>query len=644
MKKVYLYCLSMLIFLSGFAQNIDNIGISRPIVNQMGYNSNEAKRFVCYGVDDGTPFNIYLKGDKSNKSLFKGKINGFSGDFTDFNPNKPNQEYIIKVANKESVPFWIAPYLMESLSSQLAYQFFIDARVSDNPIYSNEIKAAGGGPTRDVGAYGLETTFEILQYAANPSLYDQWHNDFKDNNVPDLIKLILWHSEFAFHHRDYNGKRGHGSYRIGYPNEEELQYYDYQNTLDHLASTLAAYHSFLKPYLHKHAYYRYRQFTKQNWEKYDRHKEVRFYVKGYKWVAKGWHEFNELGNVLGMGVIRNLMMYQCELNEKDGEPEKYLQYAIDCANDVIKTWDFNNPRHMWWIRNGEHLTPQALAYFLMVAPEHAPKKTVKKLKAWSKHMKEKTNNFWHYRKHSDTEWAHPKSKELGNTGLGGSMFAIAHLTNDPELRDLGWSQVNQVFGLNPSEAHYSHKDARRVKKNGYWKGVENGWPIKDPGGAGRLGAVRGTLDGTPLDAAFPFPKEKASTENKAQSHNHWYTTEGWGISNRSWQSTIIFSTLGSHNLKALDKKGNKIDDSIEKGSTITLKLNAALNKDWEKVDNGEINCFVNGKFSKKVTVTETDLNTGIFEVTEKIDLNKGDKVSYSYGYMGFETSIDFVVD
>ena len=194
---------------------------------------------------------------------------------------------------------------------------------------------------------------------------------------------------------------------------------------------------------------------------------------------------------------------------------------------------------MWWIRNGEHITPQALAFFLLVAPEEAPFGTKEKLESWARHMKQKTDNFWHYRKHSEEEWAHPKTKELGNTGLGGSMFAISHLLDDPELRNIGWSQVNQVFGLNPAEAHYSNKSAERLNINGYWDGIEVGWPIAHPNGLGKLGLVRGTLDGTPLDNMFPY-NPIAGTEGV----NYAYATEGWAVTNRAWMSTIIFSTIG----------------------------------------------------------------------------------------------------
>jgi hypothetical protein len=67
---------------------------------------------------------------------------------------------------------------MERTSSRLAYQFFIDVRGSEDPIYSNESKVAGAGPSRDGAAYTLEAVYEVLLYASNPALFDGWHAEF----------------------------------------------------------------------------------------------------------------------------------------------------------------------------------------------------------------------------------------------------------------------------------------------------------------------------------------------------------------------------------------------------------------------------------------------------------------------------------
>lgn len=603
-----------------------------PYVNQLGYNLGESKRFVCYGAKDNTPFQII---NTSNSQIeFKGNILYNEGWFTAFNPNSATSEYVIEVeGHGKSVPFLIGDHLLEKASTKLAYDFFVDARGGSDLNTYDITKVYGGGPTRDVGAYGLETIFEILLYSSNPALFENWKTEVGDKNVADLIDLILWHADFAYKYLEYNGPIGfrHGS--LGYEGESRMSY-DYWNTLDQLAAVCAAYHSFLKPYLSEEKYQKYRKVCLEKWEAYDRHKVVRFWTYSTKWVDRGFQEFNEMGNAYGQSVFRNLFMYWAEKNEKDGNPEQFLKWAQNGANDIIANWDFNNPRHMWWMRNAEHITPQALAYFLLLAPDKAPEGSKKKLDAWALHMKQKTNNFWKYRKHSETEWAHPKTKELGGApALAGSMFAISHLLNDPVLRNIGWAQVDFVFGLNPVGAHLSNKSEERLKIGGYWEGVENGWPQSLTHGYGLLGAVRGTLDGSPLDTQFPIEKVEGSNEGKVSGS---YATEGWGVSNRGWMATLSFSTLGSHHIKIFDSGYNKEIESVPFGKKVVIELKAALNLDWNKVDKGWI-VIDTGIETQKVAVVETNVNTGIFTASYKIPRNANiKKVVAKYGYLGFE--------
>jgi len=67
---------------------------------------------------------------------------------------------------------------MEKLSSKLAYDFFVDVRGYADLDKYDMARIYGGGPSRDGGAYGLETVFEILQYASNPALYDNWKQNW----------------------------------------------------------------------------------------------------------------------------------------------------------------------------------------------------------------------------------------------------------------------------------------------------------------------------------------------------------------------------------------------------------------------------------------------------------------------------------
>lgn len=138
----------------------------------------------------------------------------YEGWFTGFNPKNTEEEFIIEVdGHGNSVPFLVQEHLMELASSKLAYDFFVDARGFEDLSKYQISDIYSGGPTRDCGAFGLETIFEILQYASNPALFDNWKTELGDDHVADLIDLILWHAEFAYKYVDYNGpvKKRHGT-------------------------------------------------------------------------------------------------------------------------------------------------------------------------------------------------------------------------------------------------------------------------------------------------------------------------------------------------------------------------------------------------------------------------------------------------
>ncbi len=258
-------------------------------------------------------------------------------------------------------------------------------------------------------------------------------------------------------------------------------------------------------------------------EAYDRHKEVRYWVKSRKWIDEGRLEFNEQGSAFGQGLLRNLLMYLAEREEPDGQAARFLAYARSCAEDIIRSWDFGNPVHTWRARNAEHLTPQALALFLLVAPDQAPRGTKGKLSAWRDYIVSRTSNLWQYRTHDDNEWAHPKSKEVGTVaGMGGAAFAVAAVLDDPPLRAIGWSQVDFVFGRNPAAAHLGHKSRLRLAMDGFWDGVEVGWPhgyVFGPVSWGRCGARstgrRQMLPSRSTRTRQPAPTGPACTAPKA---------------------------------------------------------------------------------------------------------------------------------
>ena len=232
--------------------------------------------------------------------------------------------------------------------------------------------------------------------------------------------------------------------------------------------------------------------------------------------------------------------------------------------------------------------------------------------------------------------------------MAGSMFAVAHLLNDKSLRDLGWAQVDFVFGVNPVGAHLGHKSEDRVKIGGFWEGVEEGWPQAHPDGYGKLGLVRGTLEGTPLDNQFPIAKnvEKIVGHNEGQVFGqNAYATEGWCISNRGWQASVTFATLGTHQIRIFDEDYKNEISEVKPGQTIIIELKAALNQDWKKIDKGWVEMSLGNQAAAKLEVVETGVNTGIF--TTKYVLPKANKsvaVNVKYGYLGFEKRVLAIID
>ena len=180
-----------------------------------------------------------------------------------------------------------------------------------------------------------------------------------------------------------------------------------------------------------------------------------------------------------------------------------------------------------------------------------------------------------------------------------------------------------------------------MKIGGYWEGVEEGWPQAHPDGYGKLGLVRGTLDGTPLDGQFPIAKqvEKIIGENNGQIFGkNAYATEGWCVSNRGWEATVTFATLGSQHIKIYDEAYGKEITTAKPGQIVTIELRAALDQDWNKQDKGWVELSKMKGASEKLEVIETACNSGLFTTKYKVPVLKaGDEIVVSYGYFGFGT-------
>ncbi|MEK7415740.1 MAG: hypothetical protein AAB263_20735 [Planctomycetota bacterium] len=597
--------------------------IPPPVVNQIGYNLGEAKRFVVPKIADGTPFAIHLAA--GGAAVFTGKIVGQAGDFTTFDP-AGSAEFVVDVPGAgRSHPFVIADHALERAASAFAYQFFIDVRVSTDPlkplikapVAPGKALTEGYGPSRDGAGYTLELPFIALFYAANPALFDRWTNELGPKDSPDILDLMCWHAEFCAN---------------AFPLTND------PNNLDQLAAVLASYHAFLKPRLPEADYQRYRALCLESWDKAGRERVMRngkakLIAKFKQRYPNMVEEYGEQLTVPGQCIIRNLFMWLSERAEKDGDPKRFLANACREAEVMVREWDpAGNPAHSWILRNSEHVPPQALALLLMLAPEQAPPGTREKLAAWRDYMLTRTKNMWHYRTHSDQEWALDGMKEIGPVaGLGGAMFLVAHVLGDKGLRAHGWSYVNFVFGCNPARAVCTNVSPERKKTGLVWKGIEVGWPHGHPHGIGKLGLCRGVVEGTPANEAFPY--------NPAyEGGGGPWGCEGWAITNRAWMATVTFAQIGSQHIAWVSPGSSKPITRAKPGERVGIELRAALNQDPTAIETGWVEVIGDNGAATRVTVTETGPDTGMFHGTTTVGSTVGKKLMVSYGYWASQMS------
>lgn len=117
-----------------------------------------------------------------------------------------------------------------------------------------------------------------------------------------------------------------------------------------------------------------------------------------------------------------------------------------------------------------------------------------------------------------------------------------------------------------------------------------------------------------------------------------YATEGWCVSNRGWEATVTFATLGTQKIRIFDEAYKNEIASAKSGQTITVELNSALNQNWNKPDRGWVEMKSGKNPAVKMEVMETGNNSGLFVGKFTVPTTKtGDEILASYGYLGFGT-------
>ena len=139
-------------------------------VNQVAYNLGQPKGFTVPTAKSNLPFTIREK--SSGEVVYKGHLQDGKGDFTDFNPNSPEEEYIIHLEGEglpagASFPFRIGKHAIQEMAYRPSVEFFNDARsmVGSHP------SAYGGTAWRDGCYYTYEVPSMVLLYLSNPTLH-----------------------------------------------------------------------------------------------------------------------------------------------------------------------------------------------------------------------------------------------------------------------------------------------------------------------------------------------------------------------------------------------------------------------------------------------------------------------------------------
>ena len=245
----------------------------------------------------------------------------------------------------------------------------------------------------------------------------------------------------------------------------------------------------------------------------------------------------------------------------------YLTAARNQVQWIVNNLDPADPLMTKGQRMSEHILVPALAEFMMRDPQTTVTGVDAWLASWTDTVISRSNNYWDFRKYSDTIWTpenvpggHPWWNEPGNiAGFPASALAAATRITDPakvaRLRQIAVSQLDQVFGRNPYNRHFSF---RAAQANYGFEGVETGWFSQHIGGLGDLENVRGVLDSSAKHLSFPY--------NPTEPPGY---VEGWVAFNSAWNAAMTWAARDRSSISFLapNAQGAVGGDGMRAGRT-----------------------------------------------------------------------------
>lgn len=612
-------------------------------VNQIGYDTDKSKRATVVNVVDGTPFAVRSATD--NALLYAGVVQGGIADFTAYQPVVSTDCYV-ECQGVRSYDFTIAKYLMQQASVENALDFMEQSRAD-----TFEMGQKGIG-WRDSHQFSFEMSSLVLQYMANPSLYDQMEYDVYKADECEYEELrvqdepnIVWLMEFA-----------------------ALRYYDlavnegkklHMLIKEQLAWFLYAY-PFISQYVPEDMYAKIRNLTISVWGEsdcnlaYHRVGESNYYNLYDPTNNKEDNNLFTVQKVIGgikgqlppgHAIAPNLMMYEVLTRDAIDGADAYFQAAYDNGAWIIEEIDIAAPEYSKGQRMSEHVVMENLAFFLEEYPDRAPEGLRELIADWAQTMAARADNLWDMRMASSTaagdaydcwtgaayadasgQWENCSMNEPGNAaGLQAAMYAACRvLGDDPiagRLQQIGISAIDDVFGRNPhGRAFFYSGDFLQE-----FGGADLGWFSKYNGGNGVLADVTGRLDASPKEAAYA----NESHCNPAADPGY---TEAWVAYNTAWNSSLAYSAAADVQLTV-----SVAETAPDQPVTVTLK--APLNMDSNKVETGQVR-VTNRATGETQTLTLIENSADDYSFSGQVTVDEaGDVLEIAYGYGLFEQTV-----
>ena len=620
------------------------------LVNQIGYDTGTSMRATVPNALDGTKFQVVKA--STGEVAYEGTVIGNVADFTEW--KESSGEYYITCAGAQSYNFSIGTNLIYYRSVENALKFMAETRAD-----TFEWGKAGVG-WRDSHQFSFELNGLVLQYMANPSLYDNMdyqiykvdtceYEELRVQDEPALIWLIQFAAARYYDLGAVEGKKLHMLIK------EQLAYYLYL-------------YPEISEYVDQETYEKIRDYTISVW--------------GENACTEQWYGVSGTNHNLytlqtafgglkgsqppGHSIVPNLLMYEVAKRDGLGDDvaKKFFDAAYDnCAYLISDDFDLNDPFYNKGQRMSEYITIPALAWFLEEYPSQAPSGLRAAISSWATRTIARSDNMWDIRmavsmaagdgaysfhnpslsgtKLTQDYWTGaayanadnqagylaggaPKNEPGNQAGLQAVTYAAARVLggdSSSRLRALGVAAIDDLFGRNPSgRAAFYHFTRDFV-------GGDLGWYMQYKGGNGMLGGHTAVIDANAPEGCYPYNPD---------AYNSGYT-EGWVAYNTAWNASLAYSAADAVALSV-----QKAEGGAKIGTDLAITLTAPVNLNSSEVETAEVVITSPTGEQTKVKLTETANSSQNFCGT--YTLPDVPYVTVSYGSGLFKHSVKIAVE